>query len=253
MSQTSYSINQGEAYAGMKVDSRFDTVESHLAEVPAGEVMNFGIGVMSGIEDAVNQVRKPSASKSVLTTDIALEASNSTVITVNGDALTAVVYATGDAETMAAIVAMIATHEDVYSAVLTSARVITVLGVNGIALTITGVTTGGSNQAVWTPVASDPGTFRGLVIHRHVEKALSTGVAAIVDQDSVDVLRRGEVWMPYVSGSAPTVDTALYINLAVAGSEGYATIVSSGNIATGGIIREVNTTLGLLKANINLP
>lgn len=253
MSQTSYNIEQNEAYAGMKVDSRFDTIESKLAEVPASvSGIAFGLGLMSGIEDAVNQVRLPSKTQSVLTTDIALEASNSTVITVNGDALTAVVYASSDAATMAAVVAMILTHADVVSSTLTSARVITVVGVNGLALTITGATTGGTNQAVWTPVATDPGVLRGISVHRHMEKAIVTGIANYKDKDSVDVMRKGLIWMPYTG--SPTIDTALYINLDIAASEGYATITTSNNIAVpGGVVREINSGLGILKAEINLP
>lgn len=52
MSQTSYDINQGESYAGMKADSRFDTVESKIAE----GAIPFGIGVVAGT-DAERQVK----------------------------------------------------------------------------------------------------------------------------------------------------------------------------------------------------
>ena len=46
----------------------------------------------------------------------------------------------------------------------------------------------------------------------------------------------------------------LIVSLIVAAiEEGKATNVSSGNIATGGKIREVNSTLNLVKAEINLP
>lgn len=252
MSQTSYNIEHNEAFAGMKVDSRFDTVESKLVEAPAGVGLAFGLGLMSGIEDAVNQVRLPAKVKSVLSADADLITSNSTVVTINGDALDAVVFDTDHDTTMALIAAEIADHEDVYSATVTASRDITIIGKDGIAISASAVTTGGASQAGWTQVQSDPGVFRGVLVHRHVEKALTTGIAQLVDQDAADVLRKGEIWLPYTD--TPVVDAALYINLATANYEGYATDESSGNIAVpGGKIREVNTSLSLLKAEINLP
>lgn len=248
MSQTTYNLNQGEAFAGMKVDSRFDTVESHLTEVD----LDFGLGVMSGYEDAVGQVRLPANIKAVATGSADLITDNSTVATVNGTAMTAVVYGTSHAATMTALAAMIATHPDVLSAAVTAARVITVIGINGVAMTVSLVTTLGLSQATWSVVASDPGAFRGVAIHRHVPKT-TADVAKYSAKDSVDVLRRGSIWMPYVSSATPSVDDPLYINLAVAGQEGKATDVSTNNIATGGVIRKVDTVNKLLVADINLP
>ena len=254
MSQTSYDINQAEAYAGMKVDSRFDTVESKLAEVPSGSGIAFGLGLMSGNDDAVNQVRKPSKTKSILSIDADLITANSTIATVNGNDTPAVVFATDHATTMAALAVAIAALDGVLSAVVSAARDITIIGENGVAIDASAVTTLGASQGTWTQVQSDPGVFRGVAVHRHVSKALSTGVAQYEDTDAVDVLRVGEIWMPYVAAATPAADDALYVNLAVAGEEGKATNVSSNNIAVpGGKIREVNTTLKLLKANINLP
>lgn len=56
MSQTSYDLNQPVAYAGMKLDSRFDTVESYAAE----EAIPFGVGVVAGTDPLV-QVKIPTA------------------------------------------------------------------------------------------------------------------------------------------------------------------------------------------------
>jgi len=253
MSQTSYNIEQGEAYAGMKVDSRFDTVESKLMEAPANAAVPFGIGLMSGNEDAVNQVRRPAKTKSVLTASTDLVTSNSTIVTINGTALDPVVYADSHADTMAAIAAAIEADDAVLTATYPgSGDDITIIGADGVAIDASAVTTGGAGQPTWTQVQSDPGVVRGILVHRHVEKAQTTGVAALYDTDSADVLRVGEIWMPYTD--TPEVDAALYFELGAAGSEGYATDESSGNIAVpGGKIREVNATLGLLKANINLP
>lgn len=46
MPQTSYSLNQGVSFAGMKADSRFDTVESFIAEgiIPFGRALGAEAG-----------------------------------------------------------------------------------------------------------------------------------------------------------------------------------------------------------------
>ena len=246
MSQLSYDINTDEAYAGLKVDSRFDTVESKLAQGTIG----FGLGVMSG-EDAVNQVRDPANNQTIFTASGDLVTSNSTIVTVNGVAHDPVVFITDHATTMAAIATELETDSAVLSATV-SGDDITVIGADGQAISVTGVTTLGAGQITWSEVQSDEGVFRGISIHRHVELD-SNGVAQYVDKSAVDVCRKGMIWMPHVDGATPVADEALYINLAVASEEGKATNVSSGNVATGGIIREVNTTLKLVKAEINLP
>lgn len=159
MSQTSYNIEQSEAFAGLKVDSRFDTVESHLCE----GAIDFGLGVVAGT-DPVRQVKVPAADTDVL---------------------------------------------------------------------------------------------RGISIHRHVEKALGTGVAQYKDKETADVLRKGVVWMvvePTVASLA--VDDDAYINVAVAAHRGKVTEVSTGNIATGGKCRKLATSAGgeaLAAIEINLP
>lgn len=159
MSQTSYNIEQSEAFAGLKVDSRFDTVESHLAE----GAIDFGLGVVAGT-DATRQVKVP---------------------------------------------------------------------------------------------AADTEVFRGLTVHRHVEKKQGTGVAQYEDKTTVDVLRKGIVWCvvePTVASLSE--DDDVYINVAVAAHRGKVTEVSTGNIATGGKCRKLVTSAGgedLAAVEINLP
>lgn len=60
MSQTAYTIDQPEAFAGMKGDSEFDKVESFAAE----GVVGFGLGLEAGT-DAVEQVAVPSDANGV--------------------------------------------------------------------------------------------------------------------------------------------------------------------------------------------
>lgn len=251
--QTSYNIEQGEAFAGMKVDSRFDNVESHLAE----GIILFGTGVMAGYNDQARKVRTPAKIKSVNTGDADLVSLNSTAIVVNGDTMTPVVFVTDHATTMAAIAAEILTHASVLSASVTAAREITVIGKDGAAVTVTLTTTLGASQPAWTEVLSDPGVFRGLALHKHKEKTYITGVVRYEQYDGVDVCRRGLVWM-VVEPSATTIaiDNAVYLNLAISGQEGKVTNVSTNNIATGGIVRKLGVGPNsevLAQVEINLP
>lgn len=56
MPQTSYDLNQGVAYAGMKADARYDEVVSFQAE----SAIAFGRGVVAGT-NASTQVKQPTA------------------------------------------------------------------------------------------------------------------------------------------------------------------------------------------------
>lgn len=131
MSQTSYSINQPVAFAGLKVDIGFDRVESYLVEESAG--IRMGLAVAVGT-DKVNQVELPTA---------------------------------------AAVI-------------------------------------------------------RGITVHEHNEKALSTGANIYADEEAASVLRQGLVWMP-VSGTAPAVDAAVYAMVDTAAAAGFATSAAGTN------------------------
>lgn len=249
MVQTNYSLTQKQAFAGMKVDMRFDTIESHLIQAPADEVVEFGLGLMSCNDDPARLVRKPSKLVSVLTASVALQSPNSTIATINGDAMSAVAWNTDAATTMADLATEIETHDDVKSAVV-DGEDITITGFEGHEIDASAISSGGSFPT-WSQARSDPGVFRGICLHRHVE--LVNGVAAYQPHDSADICRKGMVWMPYVDAITPLVDETLYINLGINGERGEATNVSSDNIATGGKIRDVDTSLKILKAEINLP
>ncbi len=58
MSQTAYNLDMDQAYAGLKVDSRFDHVETDQAEESGG--IPFGYGVVAGT-NPVTQAKLPDA------------------------------------------------------------------------------------------------------------------------------------------------------------------------------------------------
>ncbi len=251
--QNSYSINQKTAFAGMKGNSRFDYVETKLAQ----NAIPFGYGLVAG-DNVTVQARVPMKNKSVLSVSADLIASNSTIVTVNGVPTTATVYATSHAATMEAIRAKIAAITGVKSATYPgSGRDITIIG-NNIAISASAVTTLGASQPTWTEVLSSNDAFRGLSVHQHVEKDYSTGVAQYLADEAVNVLRQGSAWMVVEPSNVGTmaVDSVVYVNVAIAAQSGKVTTVSSGNIATGAVCRELTTgpdgeTLALVE--INLP
>jgi len=81
--------------------------------------------------------------------------------------------------------------------------------------------------------------FRGISVHQHNEQTTAGAQdASYKDEDTVSVLRKGTVWMiqePTVS--APSIDDAAFINVAVAAQKGTVTEVSTANRATGGFFR----------------
>lgn len=255
MSQTSYSVNQPVAFAGLKANAQFDKVESFLAE----GAIDFGLGLVKGTSN--DQVKVPILNVSILSIDADLITSNSTVATVNGNSTTATVFATDHDTTMAAIAAKIALLDDVVSAVVTpGARDITITGTNSVIITASAVTTAGASQGTWTQAQSSGDVFRGISIHQHVEKAFLTGVAQYLDEDAVSTLRQGEVWMRQEDSDVGTlaVDDAVYVNAQIGGAQiGRVTSVSTGNVLIPtGVCRELSTDPdgnGIARIDINIP
>lgn len=252
--QSSYSLNQPVAFAGLKGNARFDYVESKLAQ----NAIPFGRAVVSGDNKQV-QVRLPMKNKTTLSVSADLIASNSTIVTVNGVATTATVYGTSHVATMEAIRVKIAALAGVLSATYAgSGRDIVIVGDN-VVVTASAVTTLGSSQPTWSEAQTTNDIIRGLSLHQHVEKDLSTGVAEYLVEDAVNVLRQGCAWMVVEPSNVGTmaIDLSVYANLAVAGQEGKVTSVSASNIAIStGVCRELTTgpdgeTLALVE--INLP
>lgn len=97
-------------------------------------------------------------SKATLTVSTALITGNSTVVTINGTALTAVVFDDSAAATMTALAAMIESSSAVASATVSS-LVITIYAADPTStLTVSAVTTGGSTEPTWA-AASDTNTI----------------------------------------------------------------------------------------------
>ena len=106
---------------------------------------------------------------STITLDADLVTSNSVVVTINGTALSAVVYATSHDATMAAIATAIQANADVLTAT-SSGRVITVTGANaGDPFTLAMTITSGASQANVTIAETTPASGAAYAVLRPEE------------------------------------------------------------------------------------
>jgi len=254
--QTSYSQAAPVAFLGMKADSRFDHVESKVAleEIPVGFVVTKALGLDK-------TVMLPAKNKAVQTFDINFEASNSCVITINTVALTAVVYASSHAVTIAAVAAMIATATGVKTSVAdASAKTITTTMLPGYAIAIDAVVTGGTNQPVDTTVytlANDLAKDGGIALHSHTIAQEDDGTVSYKATEMVSVLRQGSAYC--MAEAAMTSDSDVYVRHTGATTGKYLGAVradsdsSSCTLWTGARVKNAVTVAGPVQIEINLP
>lgn len=245
MSQLSYTQDLVTAFAGMKVDSRYDEVESKLAE----EAIAFGRGV--GAEAGViNSIRLPKKDNASLLYDADFVSLNSIAVSVNGVAITPVVFATDHDVTAAALAAAINALDNVtcsLDAADTNNRTFLIERTDGAVIAVTTTVTLGASQATGTPTYSADDVFRGIALHTH--KATVNGLNRYEQYEPVSVLRKGQAWVE--TGVAVTADETAYVD--ATGAIGKFTNVSSGNMVTGGKFRSTVGVAGLAIVEINLP
>lgn len=248
MSQTAYNFTKDVAFEGMLADAGYTYKEGRAA---IGAV-NFGRGVVSG-NHRTGTAKMPKRNTATLTGTGPLVASNSVALTVNGVALTATVYATSHAATMAAIAAKI----DAALLTLGIVSVTTVSGNNLITVAedasvlFTGaLVTLGSGQITYADTYTTVDFFRGIAVHEH-KMPRADGTLGWADTESFPVLRKGRIWVKVKGAVLENADA--YCDLADSGFEGLFTSTSTGNIATGGkfITAAADGALALLE--INLP
>jgi len=207
MSQTAYPISQAAAMLGMLADSRLKHTESMIAleNLPIGR----GAIVVGNNPD---QAQLPEPNVSTLVFDADFEASNSIIITVNGVATTATVYASSHADTGAAVLAKILALSTVASATF-SVRTFVIKVIDAPAV-VTEAITGGSSQPTGTATPSlDISTLFGVVEHSY---ALEGGLPGSTDpvqypaNDVANILRKGAIYVQMETAFDPDVDT-LYI------------------------------------------
>jgi len=195
--QTSYNYLMAQAAAaGQIYDIGFNNV---LSPVSALENIPIGLGVAKVIGQDM-QVRLPHLDIVAVAASTALVASNSTVVTLNGIALTPVVYATSNAATLAAIAALIAAQPFIASAVSNGTDTITITAQQGFPVSAVFVTTAGAGQPTWTDTYSSDSVFYGVALYIQNKMNLlgpqgSAGGAPYFPGDAVPCMTRGRVWV----------------------------------------------------------
>jgi len=247
MSQTSYNLKSAESFAGMKVDSRFDHVESFIAQL----AIPFGRACGAEAVD-VNEVHLPVKDVCALLFDADFVTANVVTITVNGNATAGIPFDTDHDTTVDAVKAAIEALTGVSSVTLTDVtnnREFTI-ETKGLVITVSETVTGGASQATGTPTYSSDDIFRGIALHSHQMGAGNKfGTAEYKATAAVNVLRQGTAWVE--TGLAVNADEAAYVD--IAGAVGKFTNVSGGNLATGGFFRSTVGAAGLAKLEINIP
>lgn len=194
--QLSYPLYMTVASAGQLYALAFNNVYSPVTPI---NTIYPGLGV-SKVVGADMQVRLPAEDIQTAVVSTALIAANSTVATVNGVALTPVVYATSNAATLTAIAALIAAQPNIASAVSNGTDTITVTATQGFAVTLSLVTTLGVSQPTWAVTASNDNVFYGVAIYIQnkmnlIDASGSAGGSPYVAGDPLPVLTRGQVYV----------------------------------------------------------
>lgn len=146
-------------------------------------------------------------------------ASNSIVITVNGEASTPVVFDTNQATTMDALETQLEADFPGLEATLTDTaganRTIELFW-KGTNLTVTEAVTGGASQPTGTITASTKQVFLGIALFTQIAYNDEVGIYAY--QDSINVMERG--WVAVETHEAVQANTDAYAVTAIGATQG---------------------------------
>lgn len=209
MPQTAYNFLMNVGSAGELYDIGFNNVLTPVAT----EDIPVGLGTAKVIGQDY-QVRLPHQDIVSVTESTALVAGNSTVVTLNGIALAPVVYAISNANTLSLIAAQIAAQPNIASAVSNGVDTITIVAVQGYAVSATFVTTVGI-VPTWTSTYSNDNVFYGVAVYIQNKQNLlgaqgSNGASPYFSGDAVPVLTRGRIYVEIEAGSSVSSDGPVY-------------------------------------------
>ncbi len=209
MPQTVYNFLMTVGVAGELYDIGFNNVLTPVTPIEPAIFPGLGVAKVIGSD---YQVRLPHQDIAGVTQSTALVSGNSTVVTLNGIALTPVVWVTSNAITMTAIAALIAAQPHIASAVYDGSATINIQASQGFPLTVTFVTTVGS-VPTWTTVYSNDNVFYGVAVYIQNKMNLygpqgSAGAAPFIPGDAVPCLTRGRIYVTVES--TVTSDSPVY-------------------------------------------
>ena len=241
--------NMDNGVAGLVVGT-YPKADTGIAQ----ESMTAGTPVF-GYTNSDNKVWKLKQDVSKLVFSADLSSSNSTVVTVNGVASAAVVYATSHIATITAVVNAIKALSGV-EAVLDPAdannRTI-LIRTKGATSTASGAVTGGSAVTV-TPTNGLYGqVFKGVVMQGNASPTTFGGSATFVQYDAVSLAYDTDIWAQAASGVDSNEITYVAVGTGVFATSGVdvgAKCVVTRDSASGcGLIRVVSAPVALTYGN----
>jgi|SRR5271169_1343419 len=207
--QTSYNfLMTVAASAGQLYDLGFNNV---LTPVSSIEIIPLGLGCAKVIGSDY-QVRLPHVDIVAVTLSAPLSNLNSTVVTLNGIALSPVVYSISNAATLNSLAILIAAQPFIASAVSDGSSTITITAEQGFAVSATFVTSSGS-AVTWTSAYTNDNVFQGVSMYIQNKMNLlgpqgSAGGQPYFPGDPVSTLTRGRVWV--IPENTVTSDSQVY-------------------------------------------
>lgn len=214
--QTAYPLNMPIGVPGRIADNC--TVKNTLNPL-AGEDILPARGVCKAIgQDYV--VTYPRVNQSVNVFSADLITGNTVNATVNGIAITPVVYATSHVATMNAIAAEIAALPGIASAIVGGAnnRTLTVMSDNGTSIAVTGfLVTGGASQATVTTTDSQFGQFFGVCQFEYIKSnrwnpsnsPSLAGIDPYYTGEPCPIMTTGRIYV--VPETVITAESAIYV------------------------------------------
>jgi hypothetical protein len=249
MSQTSYSMSQDAAFAGMLADAGFHNVRSYSA----AEAIGLGRGLVMAASEST--VRLPYRNYATLTFSADFVASNTINGLFNGVAMAEITYASSHAATFAAVIAAITAIAGV-TAVAGTGRSIIVTGDAGNITIASVVVAAGASQATAATVYTSSDVFMGVALASHTLTQDSSGLVQYATYDTVNVLTRGCVYVPVEEAVA--VGDSVYLRTITVSSDvrgAFRNDVDSGNALLISNARWVKgaSSGGLAILELNLP
>lgn len=242
------------AFAGQVATLEDSNIKSRSAE----QIIEFGEAVVVG-KTAGSTVKKIKKSKVSITYSADFVASNSIPLTVNGVAITPIVYATSHSATFSALISAIDALDGINAVAGTGREILinTENHLQNITLSDYAVS-GGASQPTTTIAYSSNDTFEGVATIRHNQPITVGGADKYQEFDSVNVLTKGVVWVKTVSSVSYGDSVYVYNDKANPNNQGQFTNSSSGNLAVSGakFVSAVSGSLStpaLAKIELNLP
>lgn len=220
-----------------------------------GYIGDSGLGTAR--DDNVHRYKNDSG---IITFDADFEASNSIIITVNGTAVTAVVFDTDHDTTMALVVAQIeaeitgcnATSSGVNNRILT-------IDIDGTEMTVAEAITGGGSQPTGTVTYTTRMVFIGFTVFTQLEAAgrteldgtvISAADAQYDYRDSANIMVDGEIYV--VTSEAVDNLNQVYAITAAGATQGQCGDTVGSNVSlTGATFTETVAASGVAKVRVN--